>query len=208
MIDINNRQTGKPTIKRVGLVSALALVMLILLAACGQASSTGPGAGSDTGQNATATVAATATTAAPEPEATATATEGMDDMGGVTEEVPTATTEAAAPEPDATATTAPDDGAAAGGGAEVQATLREWAIDLSTQEVTAGKITFVVANQGQFAHNFTVIGDSGTIARTPNFSAADGEQTLEVELQPGTYTIICDLPGHAARGQQTQLVVR
>ncbi|HET9494742.1 MAG TPA: sulfocyanin-like copper-binding protein, partial [Chloroflexia bacterium] len=69
------------------------------------------------------------------------------------------------------------------------------------------KITFVVTNRGQFAHNFTVTGDSGTVAKTPNFSAADGEQTLEVELQPGTYTIICDLPGHAARGQQTELVV-
>jgi uncharacterized cupredoxin-like copper-binding protein len=58
------------------------------------------------------------------------------------------------------------------------------------------------------AHNFTVLSDTGTVAKTPNFRAANGAQTLEVDLQPGTYTIICDLPGHAQRGQKTQLVVK
>jgi plastocyanin len=122
-------------------------------------------------------------------------------MGDMTEAVPTVG--AAAPEPEATAPTA-----SGGSEVEVQATLREWAIDLSMQEVAAGKITFVVINQGQMAHNLTILSDSATVGKTSNFRAADGAQTLEVELQPGTYTIICDLPGHAARGQQTQIVVR
>jgi plastocyanin len=107
-----------------------------------------------------------------------------------------------------TATPAPDAGAPAGGSTEIQATLREWAIDLSVQEVAAGNITIVVTNQGQFAHNLTVTDASGTLAKTPNFRSNQGPQTLEVELEPGTYTLICDLPGHAAQGQRTELVVR
>jgi hypothetical protein len=92
---------------------------------------------------------------------------------------------------------------------EVQATLREWAIDLSLHEVPAGKVRFTVTNQGQFTHNLTIISPSGEeVAATRNFSASDGPQTLEVDLQAGTYTIICSLPGHAARGQRTELTVK
>ena len=58
------------------------------------------------------------------------------------------------------------------------------------------------------AHNFTVTDSSGQIARTPTFAGSQGPQTLEVTLAPGTYTIICDLPGHAARGQKATLVVK
>jgi hypothetical protein len=58
------------------------------------------------------------------------------------------------------------------------------------------------------AHNLTVLDSSGEIAATPSFMSSEGPQTLEVQLQPGTYTIICSLPGHAARGQKTELVVK
>jgi plastocyanin len=128
--------------------------------------------------------------------------EGMDNNSAT----PThpATDSSAAP----TATPAAGQGATAGATTEVQGTLREWAIDLSQQEVPAGKVIFTVTNQGGSAHNFTVQDSTGVIGRTPNFSRSDGPQMLEVELAPGTYTIICSLPGHAARGQQTTLVVK
>jgi plastocyanin len=90
----------------------------------------------------------------------------------------------------------------------VQAALVEWAIQLSRSEVPAGKIRFVVTNQGTMPHNLTVQDSSGTIAQTPNFRAAQGPQTLEVDLKPGTYTLICSLPGHAKKGQVTTLVVK
>jgi plastocyanin len=90
----------------------------------------------------------------------------------------------------------------------VQAALVEWAIQLSRSEVPAGKIRFVVTNQGTMPHNLTVQDSSGTIAQTPNFRAAQGPQTLEVDLKPGTYTLICSLPGHAKKGQITTLVVK
>jgi uncharacterized cupredoxin-like copper-binding protein len=188
MEKIEKGTKGKTAIKRFGFYSALAVVMVLVLAACGTDGTTGSGTGSETGQISVPAVEATAT-AAMSPQATSTA----------------ALPEAAR---DATATTASDAGAQAGSSTEIQATLREWAIDLSAQEAPTGKITFVVTNQGQMAHNFTVLSDTGTVAKVPNFRAANGPQTLEVDLQPGTYTIICDLPGHAQRGQKTQLVVK
>jgi uncharacterized cupredoxin-like copper-binding protein len=202
---LNKDDMGKrgTLIRRIGFYSVLASVMLLVLAACGTAETTGSATGNSNGQTATATTAAVA--------ATPTAVE---DMGGMTEVVPTATTEAsatttgAAPTIEPTATTAAGEGTQASASTTVQATLREWAIDLSVQEVSAGKITFEVTNQGQMAHNLTILSESATVGKTSNFRAADGVQTLEVELQPGTYTIICDLPGHAQRGQRTELVVK
>jgi uncharacterized cupredoxin-like copper-binding protein len=100
------------------------------------------------------------------------------------------------------------DGSTAGQTTQVQAVLKEWAIDLSQAEVPAGKIQFTVTNEGQMRHNLAILGESGQIARTPDFAPSDGAQTLEVELTPGTYTIICNLPGHAQRGQRTEIVVK
>ena len=146
------------------------------------------------------TVDATATVAVPASEATATSEPEM-----TMDEAPSPAL------PEATATTAnvqvePTQGS--GTETELQATLREWAIDLSQSEVPAGKVKITVTNQGQMMHNLTIQDSTGTIAQTPNFSGRQGSQTLEVELQPGTYTLLCSLPGHAQRGQITQLVVK
>ncbi len=91
----------------------------------------------------------------------------------------------------------------------MQATLREWAIDLSQSEVPAGTVTFTVNNTGTMGHNLTVLDGSGAIiGATPTFQPSDSPQTLEVTLQAGTYTLICSLPGHAQRGQRATLVVK
>jgi uncharacterized cupredoxin-like copper-binding protein len=90
---------------------------------------------------------------------------------------------------------------------DVQATLIEWSIKLSQSEVPAGKVVFTVTNQGTMMHNLTVEDDSGVIGRTHNFGPSDGPQTLALDLTPGTYTVICSLPGHAQRGQRATLVV-
>lgn len=92
---------------------------------------------------------------------------------------------------------------------EVQATLREWGLDLSQTEVQAGQVRFVVTNSGMMAHNFTISSASGdTLGATTNFRSSQSPQTLEVTLASGTYTVYCSLPGHAARGQQNTLVVK
>jgi plastocyanin len=132
----------------------------------------------------------------------------MGDMGEMAEGTTTPTEPTATTGSTSAATPAGDQGTGGVNSVEVQGTLREWALDLSQQEVPAGMVVFTVSNEGQFAHNFAVQDSTGVIAKTPNFSKADGPQTLELELAPGTYTVICTLPGHASRGQQATLVVK
>jgi hypothetical protein len=189
------------------LQSALALVAVVSLAACGGAAATPT--------TTTAPVPPTATTAAaivPEPEATATTV--MEDMAGMEEATPTAVaTDGAAPGgPVPTAPIATPEGSSNGGTSgvtEINAVLKEWAIDMDQGEVSAGTVTFVVTNEGRMDHNLTVLDSNGIqMGGTPNFRGSAGAQTFEVTLAPGTYTIVCSLPGHAQRGQQTELVVK
>lgn len=179
------------TIRRGAVIGTLGAALLVSLAACGSA---GDPAGSAPPP---ATVAVTADAA--------TATPGADtgmDMGTMPPEEPASAE--ATPTP-----AAPASGESAANAVEVQATLREWALDLNQTEVPAGTVRFVVNNQGRFAHNFTIKdANNNVLGKTPTFSKDKGPQTVEVTLAPGTYTVYCSLPGHAAQGQQNTLVVK
>ena len=170
---------------RTALLSAVGLIALTVLTACGGTTA------SDVQPTATTTIIQV------DPSAT-------QDTGMSMDETATAGVSV-----DAAPTTAPSDSTQSSGTeTSLQATLREWAIDLSQSEVPAGKVTITVINQGTMMHNLTIQDSSGTVAGTPNFAPSQGAQTLEVDLQPGTYTLICSLPGHAQRGQKTTLVVK
>jgi len=192
--DDTNRRVGKiKNIKRVGLISTLAVGMMLSLAACGT-------------NEATSQPAATVGTAA-----SATQPSGVD--AAIQTPVGTDGTMSNTPQTSdasgsATSTPGTEAGQGDGSAAVVEATLREWALDLSQKEVPAGTVRFVVTNAGQFNHNLTVTDSNGQKAKTPNFKSSDGQQILEVELTPGTYGVICDLPGHASRGQKNELIVK
>lgn len=113
---------------------------------------------------------------------------------------PTATT----PPPPATSTTA----AASSGVQEVQLTTKEWQITPSNVNVKAGKVRFIVTNAGTMSHNLTILLNGDVIGATPTFSPSEGTMTFEVDLQPGTYDMICSLPGHAVRGQKGTITVK
>jgi plastocyanin len=106
-----------------------------------------------------------------------------------------------------TATTPASD-PSGGSAQEVQVTLKEWAIEPKTIEVQSGRVRFNVTNTGQFTHNFVVLRDGSEVGRTPNFAQSDGQKVLEVDLQPGTYRVVCDIQGHAERGMQGELIVK
>lgn len=208
-------------IKRAGLITTLAATMMVSLAACGGTPATPTPATQPTAQS-TATAAGTGVAAPVEtmgaialgsavataPAALPTESSDMGDMGEMAEGTTTPREPTATTGSTSAATPAGNQGTGGVNSVEVQGTLREWALDLSQQEVPAGMVVFTVSNEGQFAHNFAVQDSTGVLAKTPNFSKADGPQTLEVELAPGTYTVICTLPGHASRGQQATLVVK
>jgi uncharacterized cupredoxin-like copper-binding protein len=123
------------------------------------------------------------------------------------EEAPTAT-----PAPPATPTTAPSSGISttntATGEQEVNITLKEWSIDPTNIKVKAGKVKFIVTNQGQFDHDISFdIPALGDAAKLKPFPASASPKTLELDLTPGTYTMICDVPGHADHGMKGTLFV-
>jgi uncharacterized cupredoxin-like copper-binding protein len=93
---------------------------------------------------------------------------------------------------------------------EVQLVLNEWSIEPKNPTVNAGKVKFVVTNKGQFEHNavFFLEKDGEEIARTPNFESAEGAQSIEVDLEPGTYKMVCDIIGHEQQGMVGTLTVK
>ena len=109
------------------------------------------------------------------------------------------------------------------GDAIVNAKLVEYKMTLSTKQVPAGKVTFVVQNAGQKEHEFVVIRTN----RAPNalpvkaYKASEigsqgeiGEfgagltKKLTLTLKPGNYVLICNIEKHYRRGQFAGLVVR
>jgi uncharacterized cupredoxin-like copper-binding protein len=107
--------------------------------------------------------------------------------------------------------------AAAGGpGTTIAATEKEYAIALDKSSVPAGNVTFDTKNAGSLPHTIAVtpgngatkaqgitgkaIGDSGNI--DPGKSG-----TLTVNLAPGTYQVVCSVPGHVQLGMIVQLTV-
>jgi plastocyanin len=180
-------------LRRMAVMGTLSTTLLLGVAACGSASNSGSGNPTSAAVSATATLPAAA--AAPMDPTMEMPTTGPDTAPPATAATPTVDSAAAAP--------------AAGNAVEVQATLREWGLDLSQTEVAAGTVHFVISNTGRMAHNFTIKDASGAVVgNTPNFPPTAGAQALDVTLKPGTYTVYCSLPGHAARGQQNTLTVK
>lgn len=107
------------------------------------------------------------------------------------------------PAPDGTAG---EDGAASEDAAAAQAKFV--AVDLAFEEapesLAAGSQTFELVNNGEAPHNVTIeeLGDSPVVEADPGATA-----TGEVELEPGSYTYYCSVPGHREAGMEGSLDV-
>jgi uncharacterized cupredoxin-like copper-binding protein len=96
-----------------------------------------------------------------------------------------------------------DDGGSAA--QEVEVGLTEFEIDMPAS-VAAGDVTFNISNMGTFPHNFEIEGE-GVEEVLPEDLAPGESGTLEVTLEPGTYTIYCPVEGHRGEGMETELEV-
>jgi plastocyanin len=76
--------------------------------------------------------------------------------------------------------------------------------DKQTLKAPAGKVTIDFTNSSPSAHNVTVVQGSKTLGATP---VKTGAATLSLNLQPGTYTYYCSVPGHRAAGMQGTLTI-
>lgn len=107
--------------------------------------------------------------------------------------------------------------------ATVSVVLDEWKLVPARTLVRAGRVTFVVRNDGSMTHELVVLrndrragklplgngraletGRRGRIARI----ASGTTKRLTLNLRPGRYVLLCNLLGHYQAGQYAALRVR
>ena len=117
------------------------------------------------------------------------------------------TTEAATTEAPATETEA-----AAGGGAAGTIDLSapadgSFAYDTTEVDTAAGTVTVNFDNPAPLSHNVVIEDDAGeTLGETELISESTTSAT--VDLQPGTYTFYCSVPGHREGGMEGTLTAQ
>jgi len=96
-----------------------------------------------------------------------------------------------------------------GGAAPPLVALRatEFLYDPKQAMAHAGEIVFVVKNEGAIEHNFVL--QDASRQKIAEIAVIEPRTSAEVRatLAPGTYAIICTLPGHRDAGMVASLVV-
>ncbi len=90
-----------------------------------------------------------------------------------------------------------------GDGLTINATEKDFAISMDTSLVKPGTITFKIKNDGPSPHNIAIkelnkVSDIYDPGKTGEF---------KVDLPAGTYTVICNIPGHEQLGMHVMLKV-
>src|SRR5437667_786018 len=89
----------------------------------------------------------------------------------------------------------------------VSAKLSEWKVDLSEHTITAGTVTFTIANVGSIPHAFEVEGQG--IEQETAVIPPGSSTTLTLALKPGMYEVYCPVgeDSHKKLGMETHLKV-
>jgi len=110
---------------------------------------------------------------------------------------------------------------------KITGNVHEWGIDLSAHKATADDVTFAIANFGSIAHEFIVVKTDYELGKIPvganNRFDEEGDgvkaideikefpvnsaEVLTVNLEPGTYQLLCNIAGHYQNGMFTDLTV-
>jgi hypothetical protein len=90
----------------------------------------------------------------------------------------------------------------------VDVVLLEWLIDMP-QETRAGRVNFVITNEGGETHGLVVASGGVPVAELPRPLTPGASTVLETTLFPGDYEIYCPLGDgeHRADGMETTLTV-
>jgi plastocyanin len=77
--------------------------------------------------------------------------------------------------------------------------------DKQTLTAPVGKVTIVMANPSPLQHDIAIEGNGVDV--TGPIVSKGGTSTVTADLQPGTYTFLCTVPGHADAGMKGTLTV-
>ena len=128
----------------------------------------------------------------------------------------------------ASPTVATSTSAAAGG--QLTVALDQWSIVPQASDVIAGPVTFTVSNNGTITHEFVVMrtdtpaanfqvgtyqgekdrvneGTAGTNVGETGDLTAGATKAVTIDLKPGHYVFMCNLPGHYGLGMHTDFTV-
>lgn len=94
--------------------------------------------------------------------------------------------------------------APAADGQKVRVEMSEFKFAMGAAEVPAGKVTFELVNSGTVEHSFII---EGTDLKSEQIRPGQ-TVTVQTDLKPGTYTVVCDVAGHKEAGMTTQLAVK
>ena len=101
-------------------------------------------------------------------------------------------------------------GGGAGGGSTVNISTpsgTELAYDQKDVSAKAGSVTIDFTNNESISHDVAVESSSGdTVGQTD--LVASGTANTTVDLQPGSYTFFCTVPGHREAGMEGTLTVK
>lgn len=87
----------------------------------------------------------------------------------------------------------------------IEVTLSEWGLALSTTTFPTGTVRFVVENVGTMGHSLRITGEGFT--KETEVLGPGQSQSFEVELNPGTYELLCPLFDHSQLGMEAILMV-
>ena len=90
-----------------------------------------------------------------------------------------------------------------GDGLTINAGEKDFAITLDTSLVNPGTVTFHIKNDGPSPHNISI----KELNKTSDTLDPGKSGDFKVDLQAGTYTVICAVPGHEQLGMNVMLKV-
>jgi uncharacterized cupredoxin-like copper-binding protein len=97
-------------------------------------------------------------------------------------------------------------GGASGGGApagSTKVTMTDYKFNPADLNVKAGKVSFLLVNSGGVSHDMVVMSADGKqMGRSELVQPGNSGDLTIANLPAGSYTMICDQPGHANLGMK------
>ncbi len=100
----------------------------------------------------------------------------------------------------------PSEGSTAATTLKLAADPTQIAFDTTKLSAKAGEVTIDFDNPAPLEHDVAIEQDGKQIAVSETIT--DGSTSVSAELQPGTYTFLCTVPGHAEAGMEGTLTVQ